>query len=395
MSAAVAWRSVPLKALYRRRDETGRPDLPLLSVYREFGVVPRADREDNFNRPGEDLSAYRVVHPGDLVVNKMKTWQGSLGVSSLHGIVSPAYFVCRQIGDAVPRFLHFLLRAQPLVGEYAARSKGIRPAQWDLPWDAFRDIALRLPPPDVQQTIANFLDAETVRIDALLDKKRLILIALRQRQDVEVKARLDADESQWLPIKRKWEIIDCKHRTPSYIEDGYPVVSPGDAVAGSLDLSRCHRFVDERDFADLTQGGRRPLRGDIIYTRNASVGVASFVDTDEPFCMGQDVCLIRSKDEDQRFLTYALNTLGLDQLEQEKIGSTFTRVNVARIGDLRVPVPSPERQRSIADHLDQRQAMYASLGSTLDRQVALLQERRQALITAAVTGQIDVPDIAA
>jgi type I restriction enzyme, S subunit len=133
MTRDTDWPSIPLKALFRRRDETGRPDLPLLSVYRDLGIVLREGREDNYNRPGSDLAAYRIVRPGDLVLNKMKTWQGSLGVSEYLGIVSPAYFVCELVGSAEPRFLHHLLRSQPLIAEYAARSKGIRPSQWDLP----------------------------------------------------------------------------------------------------------------------------------------------------------------------------------------------------------------------------------------------------------------------
>jgi type I restriction enzyme, S subunit len=83
----------------------------LLSVYRDLGVVRREGRDDNFNQPGDDLSSYLVVRPGDLVLNKMKTWQGSLGVSSFEGIVSPAYFVAEQVRDANPRFLHHLLRS--------------------------------------------------------------------------------------------------------------------------------------------------------------------------------------------------------------------------------------------------------------------------------------------
>jgi type I restriction enzyme S subunit len=127
-----------------------------------------------------------------------------------------------------------------------------------------------------------------------------------------------------LSLKRRWQIIDCKHRTPAYVDEGYSVTSPGDLSPGRIDLSRCHRFVDDADFGDLTEG-RRPKRGDIIYSRNASAGIAAYVDTDQPFCMGQDVCLITSSDQEQRFLMYALNTIGADQLAPIKIGSTITR----------------------------------------------------------------------
>jgi len=155
-------------------EKSGRPDLPLLSVYRDYGVIPREGREDNYNKPSADLSGYKIVQERDLVINKMKAWQGSLGVSDYDGIVSPAYFIGRPIGDAHHRFLHHLLRSSPLIAEYGARSKGIRPSQWDLPWDEFASIKVRLPTSDIQRRLANYLDTETARIEALTEKKARI-----------------------------------------------------------------------------------------------------------------------------------------------------------------------------------------------------------------------------
>jgi type I restriction enzyme S subunit len=246
-----------------------------------------------------------------------------------------------------------------------------------------------------QQAIGDFLDAETVRIDDLIIKKRRMIDLVRARFDLRVRQILSDPSWPSLPLKRRWMVIDCKHRTPFYVEEGFPVVSPGDTTPGRLDLSRCHRFVDTADFKDLTAGGRRPQRGDIIYSRNASVGIASYVDTDVPFCMGQDVCLIKSKDQEQRFLTFVLNSFGLDQLELTKVGSTFTRINVAQISELRVPCPQVEVQRHVADYLGQLASTASQITERLHRQLGLLQEHRQALISSAVTGQLDIPGAAA
>ena len=277
----------------------------------DHGVVPRKGREDNYNKPSADLSRYKIVQRRDLVINKMKAWQGSLGISDYDGIVSPAYFVGRPIGDADDHFVHHLLRSSPLIAEYGARSKGIRPSQWDLPWNEFASIKVRLPTSDTQRKLASYLDAETARIDALISKKRRLIELQEERWEAWVRNLLSSLRSAVLPLKRHWRVIDCKHRTPIYVDDGYPVVSPGDITPGRLDLGRAHRFVDEADFRDLAAGIRRPGKGDIIYSRNASIGIASYVDTDVPFCMGQDVCLITSDNMDQLFLMYALNSVGL------------------------------------------------------------------------------------
>ncbi len=245
---------------------------------------------------------------------------------------------------------------------------------------------------DRQRAIADYLDAETARIDAIIDRRRRMLDLLAERRSCEVRRAVAGwpEPFPTVALKRRWSVSDCKHRTPAYVDEGYPVVSPGDVTPGLLDLDRCTRFVDHDDWVDLTDG-RRPLEGDIIYSRNASIGTASLVVTDRPFCMGQDVCLISSLDQDPRYLTYALNTMGMDQLDEFKIGSTFNRVNVDRIVDLRVPCPQPSVQRAVADELDLGGRTYIRQVSSPTRQITLFQERRQALITAAVTGDLAVP----
>jgi type I restriction enzyme S subunit len=88
------WEVRALRAVASLKIERNRSDLPVLSVYREYGVIPKDSRDDNHNATSLDTGAYKVVEPGDLAVNKMKAWQGSLGVSEHHGIVSPAYITC-------------------------------------------------------------------------------------------------------------------------------------------------------------------------------------------------------------------------------------------------------------------------------------------------------------
>jgi type I restriction enzyme S subunit len=155
-----------------RKDRKGFPDAELLSVYREYGVVRKADRDDNHNVESDDLSNYKYVKKGDLVLNKMKTWQGSLGVSSFDGIVSPAYFTCELSREVHGPFIHYLLRSKPYIAMYGALSKGIRIGQWDLPYEEFRDIPVLLPPLEVQKQIARFLDVQVFRINEMIDEKK-------------------------------------------------------------------------------------------------------------------------------------------------------------------------------------------------------------------------------
>ena len=339
--------------------------------------------------------------PGDVLVSEGSGSLRTVGASAvwsgeINGVVCFQNTLLRlrpRSKSTDSRFLAWWARHAFASGLFAGVATGAN--IYHISAERVRAIPVSFPNVFRQREVADFLDAETTRIYELIAKKRRMVNLVRTRFDLSVRQALGDPSWPPLPLKRRWTVIDCKHRTPTYAVEGIPVVSPGDTTPGRLDLSRCHRFVDTTDYQELTAGGRRPRRGDIIYSRNASVGIASYVDTDKPFCMGQDVCLIRSDDQDQRFLTYALNTFGLDQLELTKVGSTFTRINVAQISQLQIPCPKIEVQRHVADHLDQLTSTVGQITVRLHRQIGLLQEHCQALITSAVTGQLDIPGVVA
>ena len=395
VSWPTTWRSKPLWVLFRRIKDIGHPEEQMLSVYRDYGVVTKDDRVDNFNQTAENRNIYQLVGPGWLIVNRMKAWQGSLGVSPHTGIVSGHYICFKPQHSEDARFLNYLLRSPIYASVLRRMSRGVRPSQIEIDNDLLRTLPIPVPPLPTQRAIADYLDTETARIDALIEKKRRMVELLVERMGASIRSSLDALPDAWIPLKRRWRVIDCKHRTPDYLDDGIPVVSPGDATPGRLDLSRAHRFVGEDDYRDLAEPPREPGKGDIIYSRNASIGIASYVDTDERFCMGQDVCLITSPDQDQLYLTYLLNSVGRDLLDEAKVGSTFSRVNIEQIVEMRLPIPSPAVQVSLSEQFDEATRTTGGMTQALARQIDLLVERRQALITAAVTGELTIPGAAA
>ena len=153
-----------LKALGMRNPGNAQ----VLSVYREYGVIPKDSRDDNHNVTSEDTSNYRYVRKGDFVINKMKAWQGSMAVSRYTGIVSPAYYVYKFTDDALNRgYFHYLLRSKLYAAEFARISGGIRVGQWDLSAYNFENTMLLIPPLEEQGEIATFLDSQCSEIDAI------------------------------------------------------------------------------------------------------------------------------------------------------------------------------------------------------------------------------------
>ena len=137
------WEVRNLRTLIRPRNERNRTDLPLLSVAREKGVFVRSltDANENHNVIPEDLSNYKVARAGCLVINKMKAWQGSMGIAPCDGIVSPAYFVF-DFALANRTFGQALLRSEPYVAHFGQASDGVRVGQWDLTIAGMRQIQI-------------------------------------------------------------------------------------------------------------------------------------------------------------------------------------------------------------------------------------------------------------
>ena len=170
------WKADKLKFHLRQRGIKNQIDKQVLSLYREYGIVPKDSRDDNHNVTSEDVSDYRYVRVGDFVVNKMKAWQGSVAVSNYEGIVSPAYFIYEFSDDLInKRYFHYLMRNKTYATEFRRLSGGIREGQWDLPSEALNNTIILLPPLDEQQEIADYLDNKCAEIEQIIaDKKSQI-----------------------------------------------------------------------------------------------------------------------------------------------------------------------------------------------------------------------------
>ncbi|KQP07471.1 hypothetical protein ASF45_33930 [Pseudorhodoferax sp. Leaf265] len=182
------WRSTRVGRLFRQSKILGHPDLTVLSVYREFGVIERASRDDNANRVPDDLSKYQLVEVGDLVINKMKAWQGSLGVSAFRGITSPDYVVFRPVHSEEPQFLHSMLRMPQLTPVYLSISNGIRINQWRIESERFANVEVFLPPVDEQRAIVQYISRETAKLDAVRAATERTIGLLKERRSALIAA---------------------------------------------------------------------------------------------------------------------------------------------------------------------------------------------------------------
>jgi type I restriction enzyme S subunit len=400
------WQEIPFGRLVDRRRECGRPDLPALSVFLDEGVVPRDSRDDNFNRLGADLSLYLSVEPGDMVFNKLRTWQGGLGVSAYRGIVSPAYFVCRPRAAAVPRFLHFALRSSFYLAELTRISKWMPPSQFDIAWEDLREVLIRVPHPTVQRAIADYLDTETTRIDAIVAAKQRLVELLREKYWSSV------DEA-FSPLPRPQAIgrfaesitdgpFGSSLTSAHYSEDGQ-----GARVIRLGNVGRGLFRDDDRAFIPLrhyeTLKGHEAIEGDLIVAglgdENQPLGRACVVPAGIGPAIVKADCFRFRLDRKRllpEFAALFLSSPTGGSLAQETTrGSTRQRGNIGAIASVRVPAPPLDIQTSIVGHLRKLQARSEHGVELLERQIGLLHEHREALISGGVTGQIEIAGVAA
>ena len=179
-------------------------------------------------------------------------------------------------------------------------------------------------------------------------------------------------------------VVDCRHVTAEFVMSGTPVASIGEVQSRYVNLSSAKQTTDEF-YQHLIGGGRKPQAGDLIFSRNATVGeVAQVTESHPPFAMGQDVCLIRKKGKEHSsdYLQSVIRSnIVTNQLENMMVGSTFRRVNVRQIKSLIVPVPKPKEQRAIAEALSDVDALINALDALITKKRHIKQGTMQQLLT--------------
>ena len=183
------WKMKSLRSYVKLYSEKNHPEKQLLSVTREMGVIVRntESKEENHNFIPDELSGYKLVRKGDFVINKMKSWQGSYGVSKYEGIVSPAYYVCK-LEFPYNDFFSIAIRCKSYVPFFTQYSKGIRVDQWDLSPIALKNIPFMEPPIAEQQEIVTYIEAKVANINQLCQAERSQIEKLK-----EYKQRLISD----------------------------------------------------------------------------------------------------------------------------------------------------------------------------------------------------------
>lgn len=401
------WKSLKLRSILKHVSTKNRPNLPLLSITRERGIILRdiSSKEENHNYIPDDLSNYKVVSPGQFGINKMKAWQGSYGVSAHHGIISPAYYTFNLTGVTCD-FFHLAIRSKAYIPFFTQASDGVRVGQWDLSLTRMKEIPFFIPPEDEQRKIVKIINLVNLKLNKFIQKKkRLIELLKEQKQAIINQAvfrgldpniRLKPSGIEWLgDIPEHWEIKKLKYLVKNHTEqvgnkgddEVYVALEHVESWTGKLNLpdevvpfeSSVKRFAT----GDILFGKLRPYLAKVIQSAQKGVCVGEFL-------------VLRCIDSNlsNNFLEILLRSKRIiDIITASTFGAKMPRADWNFIGNLPIAYPSKDEQFKIVSYLKNKTEKINKGIEVLTKQIDLIQEYRTRLISDVVTGQFDIRNI--
>lgn len=414
------WGILPNRALFTEVNERNHPHEEMLSVTITRGVIRQqalladSSKKDSSN---QNKMAYKLVQPHDIAYNKMRAWQGAIGVSDLRGIISPAYVVMRLRGNSDPRYFHYLFRTPHFAKEAERWSYGITSDMWSLRPEHFKMIYACLPPLTEQSAIVRFLDHFDHRINRLIRAKQKLIKLLEEEKQVIIhravtcgldpNVRLKPSGVEWLgDVPEHWEILPLKNI--ALVQSGltlgknyfgrqlteFPYLRVANVQDGYLNLSEIKTiFVPEEEAVRSTLQS-----GDVLMTEGGDpdkLGRGCIWEGQIAPCLHQNhIFAVRPRQE--RLLPHFLVALLSSQyakvyfLRTAKQTTNLASTNKTTIGQFPVLLPSLDEQSELLAALKSETGQIDRTEEKTQREISLLREYRTRLIADMVTGKLDV-----
>ena len=393
--------------------ETGIPCIRYGELYTTFSY---SIRSPGGFVPAEIAGEYEPISKGDVLFAASGEDMADIGRSAVNLLEGPTVcggdlVILRPTIDVLPDFLGFacdsaIAKAQKAMMGRGTTVKHIYP-------DELRQVVIALPPRRQQEGIVRFLEKETAKIDALIaEQERLIALLQEKRQavishavtkglDPTAKMKTSGVDSIGA-VPEAWRVLalrhilaapitDGPHLTPQFLDEGVPFLSVDAIQDGELRFENC-RFVSPSDYAEFARKAS-PRRGDILFGKAASTGKIARVKDSRLFSIWSPLALLRpdSRVVLPAFLEHYLKSASTQaQIDRLCTMNTQRNISMGDIGRIAVALPPLPVQEEILQLVESNAATSQSAVDATRNAVALLFERRTALITAAVTGQIDV-----
>ena len=404
------WNILPNRSLFEERKIQNTENEELLSVTITKGVIKQTELLQNSSKKDTsnlDKSKYKLVMPGDIAYNKMRMWQGAVGMSKYRGIVSPAYIVLRVRQDVYPEYYHFLFRTPQYTGESYRYSYGICDDQLSLRYEDFKTINSPLPPLEEQKQIVKFLNYKCSKIAKFIrNKRRLIQLLQEQKQAIINQAvtrginpnvRLKPSGVDYLgDIPEHWEVRRLKYLVSNVTNNTdtkdkneiYIALEHIESWTGKL-LQHIYNVVFDSQV-------KRFLSGDILFGKLRPYLAKVTRPNQNGVCVGE-LLVLRPKTDIliPEFIEQKLRSKHIiDLINSSTFGAKMPRAEWHFIGSIVFSFPpSKKEQEEIMSYILKETTNIDEIIARTNHEINLIREYRTRIISDVVTGKIDVRNI--
>lgn len=393
------WSVVPASVIFQERSEKSLPGDVHLTPSQKLGVIPQDEYVERTgaqvvrNRLGADTMKH--VEPGDFI-SHLRSFQGGLEHSKLAGKVSSAYTVIAPRRSIDEGFYRYLFKSSLFIEGLGNVTDQLRDGQ-TINFARFSLFALPLPPLATQRAIADYLDRETGEIDSMSADLDEMEALLRERRATAIGRHLNGAGAPLAPIATMatvtlGKMVQPASKNPDEIEAPYLRAAHVPAP-GTLDLTVEPKMMwfTPAELTHLTVEC-----GDVVIVEGgAGYGRAALVsDALDGWGFQNSIVRVRARRDIAcgEYIAYALQHAQAEgQIQILVSTATLPHFTAEKVERFRLPLPSLDEQRRIAEQIDRETAEIDSMLADIVELRDLLAERRAAVIAAAVTGQIDVP----
>lgn len=381
VSKSPNWHLVRNKALFveRKEENGGFAEGDLLSVSEYYGVKPRrsAIGDGEILNRADSLDKYKVCHPGDLVMNIMLAWKGSMGVSQYSGIVSPAYSVFAPLKGVEPRFFEYLFQTSLYTSVFKRFSTGIIDSRLRLYPDVFLGLYSYVPDKVYQTAITVFLDKKCCEIDSLIAVEEAQIERLKEFRQSLIEKAVWRKDSPLIKLKYAYLTITEKYDGGSF---PYIALENIESMSGKY-------IYSEATAGYLLDGSIRVEQGDVIFGKLRPYLAKTLV-VEESSCVSAEFAVFRSNVNLPEYLKYLfLSPKFIDLINSSTAGTKMPRANIDFINNLIIPLPSRIKQEEIVESLDKKSEEIEQIISVKKTKIERLVEYKKSLIYEYVTGK--------
>ena len=407
------WELRKMKYTFCERSQKGFPNEPLLAATQNHGVIKKSDYENRTVEATKNLDTLKLVEKGDFVIS-LRSFQGGIEYSYCRGIISPAYTVLKAHHLSEPYFKH-LAKSPSFIDLLKSSVTGIREGQ-NIDYNKLKVEFMPIPTIEEQQAIATYLDTITAKIDEAIAQQQKMIDLLNERKQIIINnavtkglnpdAPMKDSGVEWIgEIPEHWEIKKLKHvcqafgrigfrgySTTDLVDEGEGCItlSPSNMRDGKMQYGRC-TYLSWEKYEESPE--IKVFNGDILFVKTGSTYGKSSIVEDLPLeaTINPQLLVFKNFTCNNMFLANVLQSTAIKtQVEISVIGGTIPTISQQKILNYVFPFPTEDEQYAIVEYVESKSAPINAAIKAAEKQISLLQERKQIIINDVVTGKVKV-----